>query len=55
MLFTGDIEQEAEEQILKLYQDNLSTLLSTVLKVAHHGSRTSTTEQFLHAVNPKIA
>ena len=30
-------------------------LKSTVLKVSHHGSKTSTNEEFLKSVNPKIA
>jgi competence protein ComEC len=30
-------------------------LKSTVLKVAHHGSKTSTTSQFLAAVDPEVA
>lgn len=52
ILFTGDIEQIAEKEILKKYGD---TLKSTILKVAHHGSKSSSTEEFLNAVKPKIA
>lgn len=55
MLFTGDIEKLAEEKILKLYENNLEKLKCTVLKVAHHGSKTSSTKSFLEAVSPKIA
>ena len=55
VLFTGDIEEEAERKILDLNQSNLAILNSTVLKVAHHGSKTSSTENFLKCVNPKIA
>ena len=51
MLFTGDIEEIAENEILK----NNNNLTSTVLKVGHHGSKTSSTENFIKAVNPKIA
>ena len=54
-LFTGDIEEIAEDKILQKYKNNLSVLNSTVLKVAHHGSNTSSTEDFLKSVNPKIA
>lgn len=54
MLLTGDIEEIAENAILKEYQ-NLGILQSTILKVAHHGSKTSSTEQFLEAVKPSIA
>ena len=36
ILFTGDIEKIAEEQILKEYKNNLQILKSNVLKVAHH-------------------
>ncbi|SES97531.1 ComEC/Rec2 family competence protein [Anaerobranca gottschalkii] len=51
-LFTGDIEREAELEIL----DSVSrqTLKSQVLKVAHHGSSTSTTREFLQMVSPQI-
>ena len=51
MLFTGDIEQLAEQTIL---QENMN-LQSTILKVAHHGSKTSSTKEFLKVVNPRIA
>ena len=52
-LFTGDIEKVAEDKIVNLYKDK-SVLESDILKVAHHGSKTSTTEEFLKLVNPKI-
>lgn len=55
MLFTGDIEEIAEKEILRKYNNNLSLLKSTVLKVAHHGSKTSSCIDFLNAVKPKIA
>ena len=55
MLFTGDIEKIAEKQILEEYKDSLKTLNATILKVGHHGSKTSTTKEFLEAINPKIA
>ena len=54
-LFTGDIEEIAEKQILQKYKNNLKVLNSTILKVAHHGSKTSTTQEFLEKVHPKIA
>ena len=55
MLFTGDIEEVAEKKILSVYSDNLDSLKATVLKVAHHGSKSSSTEKFLKAVNSKVA
>ena len=55
ILFTGDIEKKAEEQILKKYKNNLNILNSTILKVAHHGSNTSSTKEFIEAVKPQIA
>ncbi|NMA55233.1 MAG: MBL fold metallo-hydrolase [Firmicutes bacterium] len=50
-LFSGDAEAEAEEEMLASGFD----LSSTVLKVGHHGSNTSTTSEFLAAVNPEVA
>jgi len=55
MIFTGDIEEIAEKQILKEYKDNIKIINSTILKVGHHGSKTSSTEEFIKAVNSKIA
>lgn len=53
-LFTGDIEKEAENVLINNYK-NTNKLKSTVLKVAHHGSKTSSIEKFIKEVNPKIA
>jgi competence protein ComEC len=50
-LFTGDIEKEAETEIM----NNYSRLEADVLKVAHHGSKTSTTEKFLKESAPEYA
>ena len=52
-LFTGDIEEEAEKILLSKYDEKI--LNSKVLKVAHHGSKSSSTEEFLEAVNPTVA
>lgn len=54
MLFTGDIEKEAEDILVSKYKET-DALKSTVLKVGHHGSKSSSTEQFLKLVSPKIA
>lgn len=53
ILFTGDIEAVSEKKLLEIYNDN--ELKSTILKVAHHGSKSSSTEEFLNKVMPKIA
>ena len=53
-LFTGDIEKIAEEQMVKDYEKS-KILESTILKVAHHGSKTSTTQELLKMIKPKIA
>lgn len=50
-LFTGDAEREVEEYIL----DSGTDVQSTVLKVGHHGSETSTSYRFLYEVQPKYA
>lgn len=54
ILFTGDIEELAERIILEKYS-NTNILKSTVLKVAHHGSKSSSIGDFLNKVEPKIA
>jgi len=50
-LLTADIRQEAEFELIA----DRAELSSTVLKVAHHGSDTSTTTEFLAVVNPRLA
>jgi competence protein ComEC len=50
-LLTADIEEGAERELL--HQGKVAK--STVLKVAHHGSKSSTCEQFLAAVDPQGA
>jgi competence protein ComEC len=50
-LFTGDAERESEADILAAGYD----LFSTVLKVGHHGSSTSTSYPFLREIMPKYA
>jgi competence protein ComEC len=53
-LFTGDLEEEGEEQVLhRITEENIAPV--TLLKVAHHGSKYSTSEEFLRALSPKIA
>ncbi len=52
-LFTGDMEYEAEMDLINTY--NADDLTANVLNVGHHGSNTSTTQQFLDCVNPEIA
>lgn len=51
ILLTGDIEKQVEEKLI-LSGVNLK---SEYLKIAHHGSKTSTTEEFLNMVSPKEA
>lgn len=53
MLFTGDIEEIAENEILK--ENNPKKLKADILKVGHHGSKSSSTKEFIEAVSPKIA
>jgi competence protein ComEC len=50
-LFTADIRYEAELRMIMQRWD----INSTVLKVAHHGSKTSTSPQFLSLTDPDIA
>lgn len=50
-MFTGDIEFERENQLLKDYPN----LRMDVLKVAHHGSSTSSTEKFIEQTKPEYA
>ncbi|PLR87662.1 MULTISPECIES: DNA internalization-related competence protein ComEC/Rec2 [Bacillus] len=50
-LFTGDLEAEGEELLLRKHRD----LHADVLKAGHHGSKTSTSEPFINQLQPKAA
>ena len=50
-LFTGDAEKLSEKEMLDKNYD----LKADVLKIGHHGSSTSTSDEFLEAVSPKYA
>lgn len=50
-VFTGDIEKEGEENLVNSDLD----ITATVLKIAHHGSKTSSSEDFLEKVSPELA
>lgn len=52
LLFTGDLESRGEAEILKNYSGGLG---SQILKVGHHGSDSSSGEEFLRVVSPKYA
>ena len=49
-LMTGDIEKAVEKQILTNYPD----LETTILKAAHHGSKTSSHDDFINTINAKV-
>ena len=51
-LFAGDIQMDAEHDMLVYYSSQLD---ADVLKVAHHGSNTSSSEQFIAQVSPQYA
>jgi competence protein ComEC len=51
ILFTGDAEREAEAAML----DRRAAIAAVVLKVPHHGSRTSSATPFVTAVGPTLA
>ncbi|MBI3600251.1 MAG: ComEC/Rec2 family competence protein [Nitrospinae bacterium] len=66
ILFTGDIEKEAERFLVGQTREDLPLipslrrrgtgwLKSTVIKVPHHGSSSSSTEEFIKTINPKAA
>ena len=50
LIFAGDAESYAERAVVKKHSKELK---GDVLKFAHHGSRTSSTDEFIKAVSPK--
>jgi competence protein ComEC len=53
VLLPGDAENEAERKILS--ENGQDELRAEVLKIGHHGSRNSTTAEFLAVVKPRLA
>ncbi|MBP0979023.1 MAG: MBL fold metallo-hydrolase [Oscillospiraceae bacterium] len=53
MMFTGDATTEIEEKIIKNYKQN--KVRCNILKLAHHGSQTSSSLDFLSYIKPKYA
>jgi competence protein ComEC len=53
LLFPGDAEKAVERSILS--ENDEASLHADILKIGHHGSKNSTTPDFLSAVNPQIA
>ena len=54
ILVTGDLLEEGEEDMLQYYRGT-EELRCDVLKVAHHGSHSSSSDAFLNAVQPSVA
>ncbi len=52
-LFTGDAEEDSEEEMLEKY--SVEMLDCDVLKVGHHGSATSSCDEFIAAVSPALS
>ncbi|MGN1414334.1 MAG: DNA internalization-related competence protein ComEC/Rec2 [Anaerovoracaceae bacterium] len=57
ILVTGDLDAEGEKEMVAYYAKagRLDHLKADILKVGHHGSDTSTSDEFLDAVQPKAA
>jgi competence protein ComEC len=53
LLLTGDLEEDGEELLVKTLEN--STVNYNILKVAHHGSKYSSYEDFLNIVKPEIS
>lgn len=51
ILITGDLDSEGEKQLMEYY-GNSDTLKGDILKIGHHGSQYSTSEEFLEKVDP---
>ena len=54
-LLTGDIEEKMEKYLISLDNQPVGGLKSDVLKIGHHGSKTSTSETFLGYIDPDYA
>ena len=55
MMLTGDVEGEGEKQLTKQLEERYRDCTWEILKVAHHGSKNSSSEEFLRQVKPAYA
>jgi len=55
MLFTGDVEADGEKLLTDVLKKEYSDVKWDVLKVAHHGSKNSSSNEFLSAVKPEYS
>ena len=53
ILFTGDAEEKVEEELLKKYDSKFLDV--DILKVGHHGAKTSSSKEFIQVVSPEIS
>lgn len=54
ILITGDLDSEGEKKMLDYYKGS-NILEADILKIGHHGSKYSTCDEFIEAVNPTFA
>ena len=54
IMVTGDLLEEDEQKMVRYYEGT-DTLECDILKVAHHGSKSSSSDAFLDAAKPRIA
>ena len=55
VMMTGDLGTDGEQEIINAYRDHPEVLSADILKIGHHGSRYSTSDEFLEAVDPEVA
>jgi competence protein ComEC len=53
ILMTGDIDIQTENEVIGIQKS--SNLQAEILKIGHHGSKYSTSDNFLHTVEPQVA
>ena len=55
MIFTGDISRKTEQNLIRRLENRKDLLDCDYLKVAHHGSKNSSSEEFLKLASPQIS